>query len=313
MKRSTLRVIKMLSHLDIHIKRTYRIYRKIQKLLNPQVKTRYHLLDHRILVEHREVPVRIFRPENHETTKSLIFFHGGGWVTGNIDSYTPICTQLANQTQHNVISVDYALAPENPFPAGLEECYRVTREIFLNPLLLPCCHDDITLIGDSAGGNLAAAVSLMARDRGDFLPKRQILIYPATYNDHSSHSPFESVRTNGKDYIFTSKRIQDYMDLYIQNDEDRSNPYFSPLLAENLSQQPQTLIITAEYDPLRDEGEMYGVRLKDFGNSVMVHRISDALHGFFSFPWNKEALKECIMIINAFLNNEKTASKKEQE
>lgn len=303
LKRYILRVIKQLSHLDVQIKKTYKIYRKIQKILMPRVRPGYNLLDHRIVVESREVPVRVFRPDHHDTSKSLLFFHGGGWVTGDIDFYTPICTMMANQTKHNVISVDYLLAPENPFPAGVEECYRVAREIFLNHDLLPCTQDDITLIGDSAGANLAAAVSLMARDRGEFLPNRQVLIYPATYNDHSPNSPYISVLENGSDYLLTAKRIQDYMDLYLKNEEDRVNPYFAPLLAEDLSNQPQTLIITAQYDPLRDEGEAYGMRLREYGNSVEIHRIQDALHGFFSFPLNSRPLEECFEVVISFLND----------
>ena len=141
-----------------------------------------------------------------------------------------------------------------------------------------------SLIGDSAGGNLAAAVSLMARDRGEFLPQKQILLYPSTYNDHTEHSPYESIRTNGKDYFLTSKRIRDYMELYISKPEDFYNPYFAPLLSKDLSNQPNTLIITAEYDPLRDEGEDYGERLKEFGNRVKNIRMKDSLHGFITLP-----------------------------
>lgn len=124
--------------------------------------------------------------------------------------------------------------------------------------LLGITPDQITLIGDSAGGNLAAVVSLMARDRGEFLPRQQILLYPATNNDHTENSPFDSVRTNGKGYLLTSKRMVDYMALYRSSDEDLQNPYYAPILCSDLSDQPRTLIITAEFDPLRDEGEAYG-------------------------------------------------------
>ncbi|NMR85768.1 alpha/beta hydrolase fold domain-containing protein, partial [Vibrio parahaemolyticus] len=124
------------------------------------------------------------------------------------------------------------------------------------------------LIGDSAGGNLAACVSLLLRDRGEIVPKKQILIYPATNYDHSENSPFKSVVEFGENYILTSKRIQDYMELYVPNPKDRESPYVAPILAKDLSNQPETLIITAEYDPLRDEGEEYGKRLESFGNKV---------------------------------------------
>ena len=107
--------------------------------------------------------------------------------------------------------------------------------------------DDITLIGDSAGGNLAAALSLLARDRGEFLPRRQVLIYPAVNSDYTENSPFESVRENGTDYLLTSKRVCDFIDLYMSDPKDLCNPYFAPLMAKDLSHQPDTLIITAEY------------------------------------------------------------------
>lgn len=295
--------LKALSRPYIDLKKYYKIHRRVLNAVNPYFKPMYNMLDHRIIVEDRNIPVRVFHPKENEISRVLIFFHGGGWVTGNIDSYTNICANMANQTGQRVISVDYSLAPENPFPAGVEDCYHVTREIFLNAGLLDCRQSDITLIGDSAGGNLAAAVSLMARDRGDFLPLKQILIYPATYNDHSDSSPFASIRENGRDYILTSKRIQDYMDMYIQNEKDRYCPYAAPLLAKDLSRQPDTLIITAEYDPLRDEGEAYGKRLMEFGNHVRVFRIRNALHGFLALPKKSDYVVKCYERINLFLSD----------
>ncbi|NLK44495.1 MAG: alpha/beta hydrolase [Tissierellia bacterium] len=295
--------LKILSIPHISLKKHYKAYRKILNVLNPPLEPIYKVLDHRIMKDNREIPVRVFIPKENPLPKLLIFFHGGGWVTGNIDSYTNVCAFMANRTNHTVVSVDYRLAPEYPFPKGLEDCYWATREIFLNCEKLNFKEDDITLIGDSAGGNLAAVVSLMARDRGEFLPKKQILIYPATYYDHSENSPFPSVVENGKDFIMTSKRIQDYMDLYVKNREDRLNPYIAPILSEDLSNQPRTLIITAEFDPLRDEGEAYGIKLKEFGNHVKIYRIKDALHGFLSNPLNSSHTDELYEIINSFLTN----------
>ncbi|NLY85298.1 MAG: alpha/beta hydrolase [Tissierellia bacterium] len=293
--------LKILSIPHISLKKHYKTYRKILNLINPPIEPIYKVLDHRIMKDNREIPVRVFIPRENPQPKLLIFFHGGGWVTGNIDSYTNVCANMANMTNHTVVSVDYRLAPEYPFPNGLEDCYWATREIFLNSEKLNFKKDDITLIGDSAGGNLAAVVSLMARDRGEFLPKKQILIYPSTYYDHSESSPFPSVVENGKDFIMTSKRIQDYMDLYVKNKEDRLNPYVAPLLSEDLSNQPKTLIITAEFDPLRDEGEAYGIKLREFGNDVKIYRIKNALHGFLSNPLNSGHTEELYEIVNSFL------------
>ncbi|NLC66364.1 MAG: alpha/beta hydrolase, partial [Clostridium sp.] len=249
--------------------------------------------------------VRVFLPKENQTNKVLVFFHGGGWVTGDIDSYTNVCRNMADITNHTVISVDYRLAPEHPFPKGVEDCYFVTKEVFKRPELLNTKLDNITLIGDSAGGNLAAAVSLMARDRNEFFPKKQILIYPATNYDHSEKSPYPSVHENGTDYIMTSRRIQDYIDLYVENEKDKSNPYLAPILSTNLKDQPETLIITAQYDPLRDEGEAYGHKLKEFGNKVKIYRLENAIHGFFSNPINKEQQSIAYEWINSFLNDKK--------
>ncbi|WP_089608773.1 alpha/beta hydrolase [Dehalobacterium formicoaceticum] len=297
-------ILKALSYPYLNLKKYYKIYRKLLNAINPSFKPLYNLMDHKVMVGDREIQVRLFQPKKQKSNNVLIFFHGGGWVTGNIDSYTNVCSNMANQTGHKVISVNYRLAPEHPFPAGVEDCYHVTRDIFLNLDILKCKQTDITLIGDSAGGNLAAAVSLMARDRGEFLPTKQILLYPSTYYDHSDTSPFNSIRDNGTDYLLTSKRIQDYWDLYISNDEDRFSPYAAPLLAENLFNQPKTLIITAEYDPLRDEGEAYGMRLREYHNEVKIYRMEDALHGFISLPWDSEHVIKCYNIINQFLNEE---------
>lgn len=295
--------LKILSYSRRNLKKYYKVQRKFLNMINIYLGPKYGLLDHKIMIGEREIPVRIFRPIKSETSGVMVFFHGGGWVTGNIDTYTNVCVNMANQTRNIVISVDYRLAPEHPFPEGLEDCYNVTAEIFQNLDLLNCKASDITLIGDSAGGNLAAAVSLMARDRGDFLPRKQILIYPATYNDHTENSPFPSIRENGKDYLLTSKQIQDYLDLYAPKVEDRASPYLAPLLAEDLTNQPTTLIITAQYDPLRDEGEAYGLSLKAAGNKVKMYRMRDAVHGFFSLPWKSEYVIRSYDIINCFLNS----------
>ena len=304
--RFVLKALKVLSYPDLNVKKNYKYERFFINLFHHNLKKAfYKTWDHKVSGGDHDIPVRIFPPNHKDDTSKypvLLFFHGGGWVTGNIDSYDKTCTNLARKTMHTVVSVDYQLAPEHRFPAALEDCYTVAREIYLNTELLNVPQNKITLVGDSAGGNLAAAVSLMARDRGEFMPERQILIYPATYNDHSINSPFESIRENGTDYLLTSKLICDYMDLYMSSEEDLMNPYFAPLMSEDLSNQPKTLIITAQYDPLRDEGEKYGAELAKYGNKVDVHRVEDALHGFFTLPPAFKNVKECYNIINEFLS-----------
>jgi acetyl esterase/lipase len=265
------------------------------KRLDP-LKIFYRKINYPIYNGEFEIPTRIFFP--HESAfenggpnlyKVMLFIHGGGWVTESVDNYERICARLANATEQVVVSIDYRLAPENKFPTGLEDCYAVARAVFTNRFILNTDPEDITLIGDSAGGNLTAALSLMARDRGEFIPKRQILIYPAVYNDYSENSPFDSVRENGTDYLLTAGKMRDYI---------------APLLEEDLSNQPDTLIITAEYDPLRDEGEAYGLRLEEAGNHVEIRRIKDALHGYFALGIKNFHVKESFDYINRFLGNE---------
>lgn len=292
--------LKAISYPDLNVKKNYQSLRQVKNIASPKLHF-YKTWDHKVVYGGHEIPVRLFAPPE-SPAGLLVFFHGGGWVTGNIDSYTRVCAYMARRTGRLVLSVDYRLAPEHRFPAALEDCYAVAKEVSEHAAIFGMEPEQIALIGDSAGANLTAAVSLMARDRGEFLPSAQILIYPATYFDHSKSSPFRSVHQNGTGYLLTSKRLCDYMDLYQSKPEDRLNPYFAPLLAETLENQPRTLIITAQYDPLRDEGEAYARRLAEDGNTVELHRIADALHGFFTLPPRFIHVKRAYGYINHFLN-----------
>jgi len=296
--------LKALSYPEIDVKKTYQLERELKKIASWRIKKPhlYHIWEHEVPCGDHKVPVRIFAPSEDTRHLILLFFHGGGWVTGDIDSYDGVCADMAALTGRTVISVDYQLAPEHSFPAGLEDCYAAAREIFLNDQLLGTKPEEIVLIGDSAGGNLAAAVSLMARDRGEFLPARQILIYPAVGNDYSDRSPFPSVRENGSGYLLTAKRIRDYMALYRASEADLENPYFAPLTAGDFSRQPDTLIITAEYCPLRDEAEAYGEKLRAAGGRAEIVRMPDALHGYFSLPASFKLVKQTYEVINRFLS-----------
>lgn len=298
--------LKALSYPDIDVKKNYKLYRAVNHKMVTPVKYFYHMKDFKIEREGYEIPVRIFEPDTVRSKEILLFFHGGGWVIGNIESYTKPCACLAKALGRRVFSVDYRLAPEFPFPYAINDCYRVSQAILENCHLLGAAPEDIVLMGDSAGGNLAACVSLMARDRGGLRPSRQILLYPATGNDHSEEGGFPSARQCGRDYLLTSKRVCDYVDLYIQREADFYSPYFAPLLAEDLSLQPETLIITAEFDPLRDEGEAYGEKLISFGNSAQIFRLRDALHGFFTLPRRFVHVQRTYSLIETFLNGDNT-------
>lgn len=263
-----------------------------------------------------EIPLRIFTPRDidfslanglkvtEDFRGTILFFHGGGWVNGNVDFYIDICSTMAVKLERRVVSVDYRRAPEHRFPCAPEDCYEVTRQLFKGTLLADVDIDNIVLFGDSAGGNLAAAVSLMACDRGEFMPCNQILLYPATYNDHSPSSLFDSVRENGEDYLLSARDIEGYMEMYRSSLEDLANPYFAPLLAPDLSSQPRTLVISAEYCPLRDEGEAYAGRLDLEGSPVQCYRVLDAVHGYFLYPSVFSLVRDTYRIIKCFLDGE---------
>lgn len=295
-------VLKALSYADDNIKENYKFHRTFHNIIHPPFKGPYLFWEHNIARIDYELPVRTFPPAEMRSEEIILFFHGGGWVTGNTDSYAKTCADLATQTGRYVYSLEYRLAPEHRFPCALEDCYAVAKELHLS-------RERVVLMGDSAGGNLAAAVSLLAAERGEFRVNKQILLYPLTYHDHTSNSPFLSVTKYGTNYLLTSKKICDYMDLYAPDEKDRTSPYLAPLLSENLYGQPETLIVTAEYDPLRDEGEAYGEKLRRFGNSVSIVRIKDALHGFFSLPIRFAHVRLCYGVINAFLDGENIGDK----
>ena len=298
------KAISKFSYHDLDIKTNFRKIRRAQNILSPVPPAiNYDILDLEIKsFDDYLVPVRVFKPKNTDTdVKVIIYFHGGGWVIGNIDNYSRICLNLSKNTDTVVLSVDYRLAPEHKFPIGLNDCYCAVKAVCENAQHFGFKKENIILMGDSAGGNLAAAVSLMLRDNNDFIPEKQILIYPATYNNHTQYSPFKSISDFGKDYILTSKRICDYMELYASSQEDFFNPYFAPLISENLSNQPNTLVITAWYDPLRDEGEAYANKLKRFGNIAVSKRVFDTVHGFLSLPSVSKQMVKTYHYINQFI------------
>ena len=203
-----------------------------------------------ITSEDTEIPIRVFTPldidfslrnglhVNEDFEGTILFFHGGGFANGDIDFYTDTCMKMALKLNRRVVSVDYRRSPEYKFPAALVDCYEVARQLFARELLDDVDPEHIVLFGDSAGGNLAASVSLLARELGEFTPRTQILLYPLVYNDHTLTSMFDSVRENGEDYILTREDINGYVDLYLSSPEDFFNPYFAPLLEEDLSHQP---------------------------------------------------------------------------
>lgn len=296
-------LLKLTSSDKIDMEEDYIWIRKMQQLFS-KIKIEaesFDFLDDRIHAENgkHEIPIRIFYPE--ETTHAdeyIIYIHGGGWVLGDIDTYSQACVNLANALGRIVYSIDYRLAPEHPYPSGLNDCYRA-----VNKLISPrhAAKRKWILMGDSAGGNLVSSVTLKLIKEKQLLPEHTILLYPLTYWDHSDNSPFASIREYGEDHGLTSKKMQEYMNMYAPNVAERKNPAISPLLAEDFTGYPDTLIVTAEFDPLRDEGEAYGVKLDAAGNQVEMHRIPEMVHGFITFPVNAYPLPKVYKIINQYL------------
>src|SRR5690625_187778 len=287
----------------------YEKVRRRQRRLAVLTEPRYRAASWRTVTgdEDSHVPVRIFEPREQRRQEVLLFFHGGGWVTGDIESYTPACATMAELTGCRVVSVDYRLAPEHPFPQGLADCFQLTRLLLEEPARAGIEDTGrLVLVGDSAGGNLAAVVSLLLRERD--LPRvtRQILLYPVTHWDHDpATSPFDSVRAHGQDYRLTSTEVQDYCELYVPEVERRRDRRVAPLRADDLSGRPGTRLISAGLDLLCDEGEAYGRALEAAGNEVRIHRVEGALHGFISLPRFSRSLREAYEVINDFLDEER--------
>jgi acetyl esterase/lipase len=227
-----------------------------------------------------DIPVRVYWPRvDADPLPLVVFFHGGGWVICGLDTHDGLCRDLANGTDAIVISVDYRLAPEHPFPAAAEDAYAALRWAHDNAVSLGGDAAQIAVAGDSAGGNLAAAVALMARDRGGPPICFQLLVYPVIERDFETGS----YRDNAEGYFLTRTQMQWYWQQYVGDDAEASvHPYASPIRADDLAGLPPAHVVTAEYDPLRDEGEAYGRRLADAGVPTDIRRYDGVFHGFFS-------------------------------
>ena len=237
-----------------------------------------------------EIPVRVYEPDGERPHPICVFFHGGGWVLGNLDCYDNVCTRLANRAECLVVSVDYRLAPERPFPAAPTDCYAATEWVAEHAEQLGGDSERIAVAGDSAGGNLAAVVSLMARDRGGPDVVHQGLIYPAV-NPGSLREP-DSYQENAEGYFLELESMSWFYDRYIEDPIDERNSYAFPLQARDLSDLPPATIVSAGFDPLRDEDFAYEERLDEAGVPVTHHHFEDMIHGFCSMTDELDAAEE---------------------
>jgi acetyl esterase len=226
-----------------------------------------------------ELPVRIYSPADVESgpLPALAWFHGGGWVFGSLDSADFICRAITNRAGCRVISADYRLAPEAKFPAAVDDCFAVTRWIADHAADLRVDADRIAVGGDSVGGNLAAVVTQLARDRGGPSLAFQVLVYPVT--DHSFDTP--SYRDFGDGYFLTRDAMVWLWNHYLAEVGDGNCPLASPLRATTLAGLPPAIVITAEFDLLRDEADAYAARLRADGVTVELVRYDSQIHGFF--------------------------------
>ncbi|MBR0713906.1 alpha/beta hydrolase [Bradyrhizobium liaoningense] len=225
---------------------------------------------------------RIYVPRGQLPLSVVVYFHGGGWVGGGLDVVDEPCRALANKAGAIVVASSYRLAPENKFPSALDDAFAALTWVAQHIARFGGNVDKLFVAGDSAGGNLAAATALIARDRGGPKLAGQILLYPVV----DAKSDYPSMREHAEGYFLHTAALSWFWEHYLSAAEDRNNPYASPI-AGNLAGLPRTLIVTMEYDPSRDEGEAYGAKLAAAGVDVRAVRMDGLIHGTF---WSSGAV-----------------------
>jgi acetyl esterase len=222
--------------------------------------------------------IRVYQPEGDGPWPVLVYFYGGGWSLGTIDTCDSVCRMLTSTANCVTVAVSYRLAPENKFPAAVEDCYNGAAWVVEHAAEIGGDGRRVAVGGDSSGGNLTAAVTLMAAQRGGPRFVHQLLVYPNT--DYQAGTP--SLRDCDDEHFFNPKAVEWYWGLYLASPKDGANPLASPLRAADLRGLPPATVITAEFDPLRDEGERYAGRLAEAGVPVRLTRYDGMMHGFFT-------------------------------
>ncbi len=240
----------------------------------------HQVFDQKIKGRNGDIPIRIYQPIEKEGLPLIVFFHGGGFVLRDLDSHDKICRRIARDNKAVVISVDYRLAPEHKFPSGVYDAYDATVWASQHSEIHKGDSSRLIVMGDSAGGNLATVVSMIARDQNGPKIAYQVLIYPCT-DGRLVHPTIEQY---GEGYFLTKKIMQWFIDHYKSKEEDIHDPKMSPLLAKDFSNLPPTFIFTAEYDPLKGEGKQYADCLKAAGNKVIYKDYPGMIHGFLGMP-----------------------------
>lgn len=243
---------------------------------------------------------RIYSGTNDELSPALIYFHGGGFIFGDLDTHDPVCRSLARQSGAKVISVEYRLAPEHKFPAAVEDAYAATLWVFAHAESLGIDARRIAVGGDSAGGNLAAVVAIRCRDQHGPRLAAQLLIYPIV---NCGNFDTGSYRLCAEGYGFNRPAIEWCCAHYLASADQAEDTQASPLLTPDLRGLPAALIVTAEFDPLRDEGEAYAERLRAAGVRVALHRYAGMIHGFVTMRGvlssGRDAIREAAEFVRA--------------
>ena len=224
----------------------------------------------------RSIPARLYRSAKSGTLPVLVFFHGGGWVVGNLESHEAMCRHIANRAESAVLAVDYRMGPEDKFPAAVDDCFAATAWTADNAAALGIDPARLAVGGDSAGGNLAAVVSLLARDKGAPRIALQVLIYPAT----DAAMRHQSSARYAEGYVLTRATMRWFYEQYLRTPDDGADWRVSPLLAPDLSRLSPAFVLTAGYDPLCDEGDAYAARLAAAGVPATHRRFPGQVHGF---------------------------------
>ena len=243
------------------------------------------------------IPVRIYTPSGTGPCPLLVYFHGGGWVLGDLETHDSVCRELAHGAGCVVMAVDYRLAPEHKFPAAGDDCYAAVKWAAAHAAEIGADPRRIAIGGDSAGGNLTCVTALRARDEGGPRLCFQLPIYPVT--NHSLDTP--SYRENAKGYLLETDAMAWFWGHYLRSDADGEQPYASPLRAADFHGLPPALVITAEFDPLRDEGEAYAKRLQAADVPTTLRRFDGMIHGFFGMSGVLDQAKTAVAEATAAL------------
>lgn len=247
------------------------------------------------------IPVRTYHPPEADSPPILVYYHGGGHVIGSLDSHDNVCAALCNRSEAVVISVDYRLAPEHPFPAALEDAYAAARWATVHGEAIGGDPSRVAVGGDSAGGNLAAAVSLMADDTGEPDLTHQLLIYPAVAS--MAVHEFDSYDENAEGYLLERATMEWFHERYVQDPVDERNEYMAPLLARDLSGLPPATVVTAGFDPLRDEGMAYAERLESAGVDVRLENYEGMIHAFVQLTGMVDRADDALEMMGAELRD----------